>query len=412
VSHKNKTMSFLINFSLLKRSRNFRLLFFGYLISLFGTAMTGVALPYQIYTSTHSTLMVGLLSLAQLVPLLFTALWGGALVDAKNPTALANLSFVLLGIGSSLLTLNAIFFPHFIWPLFFISAAISAVTGLLRPAIGSLRQLLVEKKDFPEAGSLMLFISSFSMIAGPALGGLIIAHLGVSLVFLCDALSYVVAVIAFLAFKNIPHRAKAAKQSSWKAIFEGFRYAASRQELLGTCIVDFVAMVFGMPTALFPAIALSFGGAKTLGLLYSAPAVGALFASFLSGWAEKIKRHGIAISIAASLWGVAIVFFGVISNFWVALFFLMLAGGFDAISALFRGIMWNESIPHEFRGRLAGIEMISYLSGPKLGDTESGLVAAAFGVGASVISGGVLCVIGVFACCYFMPKFVKYRSLL
>lgn len=405
-------MPLFIDFSLLKRNRNFRLLFFGYLISLFGTAMTGVALPYQIYTATHSTLMVGLLSLAQLLPLLFTALWGGALVDAKNPTVLANLSFVLLGTGSFLLTLNAIFIPHSIWPLFFISGAMSAVTGLLRPAIGSLRQLLVEKKDFPEAGSLMLFLSSFSMIAGPALGGLIIAHLGVFLVFLCDALSYVVAIVAFLAFKNIPHRANAAKQSSWKSVFEGFRYATSRQELLGTYIVDFVAMVFGMPTALFPAIALSFGGAKTLGLLYSAPAVGALFASFVSGWAKKIKRYGIAISIAASLWGVAIVFFGVISNFWWALFFLMLAGGFDAISALFRGIMWNESIPHEFRGRLAGIEMISYLSGPKLGDTESGLVAAAFGVGTSVISGGVLCVIGVLVSCYFMPKFVKYRSLL
>lgn len=403
-------MSFFIDFSLLHRNKNFRLLFIGYFISLFSTAMTGVALPYQIYSQTHSTLMVGLLSLVQLIPLLGTALWGGVLADSKNTQALGIISFILLGIGSILFALNTVFITHLLWPLFVIAAAVSAVTGLLRPAIGSLRQQLVAKPDYAAAGSLTIFLSSFSMIVGPAIGGLIIAHFGVVTVYLFGGISYLAAIIAFLMFKNIPHRMKAAPQSSWRAILDGFRYAASRQELLGTYIVDFVAMIFGMPTALFPAIAASLGGAKTLGLLYSAPAVGALIASFVSGWSVKIKRHGQAIAIAATLWGIAIIFFGLTTNLFWTLFFLTLAGGFDSISALFRGIMWNESIPHEFRGRLAGIEMISYISGPKLGDTESGLVAAAFGVTASIISGGVLCVVGVAACCYFMPKFLRYRS--
>src|SRR5436190_2746970 len=138
--------------------------------------------------------------------------------------------------------------------------------------------------------------------------------------------------------------------------------------------------------------------------------MGALVVSFFSGWAGRIKRHGLAVAISAAFWGVAIIFFGLATDFKVAIFFLALAGGFDAISGIFRGIMWNETIPNEFRGRLAGIEMISYLSGPKLGDTEAGLVAAAFGVSFSIVSGGVLCIVGVIGCCYLFPKFLHYRA--
>jgi MFS family permease len=169
-------------------------------------------------------------------------------------------------------------------------------------------------------------------------------------------------------------------------------------------------MVFGMPQALFPAIAEQRGGAQTLGLLYSAPAVGALLLSFFGGISEKIKRHGAAISVSAILWGFAIIGFGLAANLWLSLFFLMLAGTFDAASAIFRQLLWNETIPNNYRGRLSGIEMISYLSGPKLGDTEAGLVAAAFGITASIVSGGILCVVTVAACSYLLPKYWNYRS--
>jgi MFS family permease len=165
-----------------------------------------------------------------------------------------------------------------------------------------------------------------------------------------------------------------------------------------------------MPNALFPAIAQAYGGAKVLGMLYSAPAVGALVISLFSGWSGRVKRHGAAVAVAAICWGLAIIGFGLASNLGLALFFLALAGAADAVSGIFRGIMWNETIPNHLRGRMAGIEMISYLSGPRLGDTEASLVAAAFGISFSIISGGVLCVAGVTGCCYFLPKFWRYQS--
>jgi MFS family permease len=164
--------------------------------------------------------------------------------------------------------------------------------------------------------------------------------------------------------------------------------------------------------ALLPAIAQNYGGASALGMLYSAPAIGALVVSFWSGWARHFKRHGIGISIAAMFWGVAIICFGFANHLWMALFFLSCAGAADAVSGIFRSTLWNEVVDNQYRGRLAGVEMISYMSGPKLGDAEAGFVAALFGVTASVVSGGVLCIIGVAACLYLMPRFRNYKSAL
>ncbi len=187
-------------------------------------------------------------------------------------------------------------------------------------------------------------------------------------------------------------------------------YAFSREELVGTYLVDFVAMIFGMPNALFPAIAQAYGGAAVLGMLYSAPAVGALLVSFFGGFAQSVKRHGAAIAIAATVWGFAIIGFGLSKYLPLALFFLAIAGAADGVSGIFRGIMWNQTIPNHLRGRMAGIEMISYLSGPRLGDTEASLVAALFGITFSVVSGGVMCVVGVAVSCYYLPKFWRYHS--
>lgn len=187
-------------------------------------------------------------------------------------------------------------------------------------------------------------------------------------------------------------------------------YAFSRKELLGSYLIDFVAMIFGTPMALFPAIAQSFGGVEILGILYSAPATGSLLISLFSGWTKHVKKYGAAISASVLLWGVAIIFFGLSNSLWGALFFLVLTGVFNTISSIFRGIMWNDSVPNKFRSRLSGIELICCISGPKLGDTEAALVAAAFGVTASIISGGILCVISVPVCCYLLPKFWKYKS--
>jgi len=403
-------MQYFINFSILRSNRNYNLLFWGQSISFLGTMITSVALPYQIYHQTHSTLMVGLLSLCQLLPLLVTALLGGVLADRHHRRRLLLIAESLLALGCLLLATNAM--PTFfnMSTLFIVASLMSAINGLHRPALDSITQQLVTKNDFAIVGTLSTFTHSIGMIAGPAIGGLIIAHFDLVTTYLIDFVTFFISVIAITMINGIPKPNRMHDQSTWQALKQGFQYAKSRQELLGSYFVDFFAMVFGMPMALFPAIAQNYGGVKTLGLFYSAPAVGAVVIAFFSGWTKQIKHYGAAIAIAASLWGVAIIFFGFSTHLWLALFFLSLAGGFDAISGIFRQILWNATIPTEYRGRLSGIEMISYLSGPKLGDTEAGLIASAFGITASVVSGGFLCVFSVALCCYFLPKFWKFRS--
>jgi len=407
-------MKLFLDLSLLRHNRNFSLLSLGQFVSFMGTMITGVALPYQVYQMTHSVLMIGLLSLLQLLPLLITALLGGALADRYHRKLLLIITESALTFGSAVLAFNAFSSSPQLWLIFTVAILMSAVNGLHRPALTSLNQQLLSGNDFAAAGSIRAFISSTTMIIGPAVGGLIIAHFGLFAAFVADSFSFLISLVALLLITNIPAPVAKRDDSVLKSIIEGFRYSLSRQELVGTYVVDFVAMIFGMPLALFPALAPLYGGVKTLGLFYSAPAVGAVCVSFLSGWVKSVKRHGLAVAIAAALWGIAIIFFGLVHylwhNLWLALFFLSLAGAFDSVSAIFRGIMWNETVASNFRGRLAGIEMISYLSGPKLGDTESGLIAAAFGITASIISGGILCVLGVALSCYFLPKFWNYRS--
>lgn len=403
-------MSYLLNLSIFRRNRNFSLLFTGQFVSFFGTMITGVALPYQIYMETRSTLMVGLLSLVQLLPLLFTALIGGVFADRYHRRLLLLSAESILCLGSLLLAINAsLAHPH-IWVMFVVSSLMSAFNGLHRPALESIGQQIVDKKDFPVYSSLANIKFNIGAIAGPAAGGVIIASFGLVTTYLVDVMSFLVSLSTLLLMRNIPKPDYVHDDSTWSSLKQGFRYAFSRQELLGTYFVDFIAMVFGMPTALFPAIGLAFGGPRALGLLYLAPSVGALLVSFYGGWTTRFKRHGLAIAAAAALWGVAIIFFGLASHLWLALLFLVLAGAFDGISGIFRMTMWNQTIPNNLRGRLAGIEMISYLSGPKLGDTEAGLVAAAFGVTVSIVSGGVLCAAGVLVCCLFLPKFCSYHS--
>lgn len=403
-------MNHFTNFRLIFKNRNFGLVYSGQFISFIGTMITNVALPYQIYEKTQSTLTVGLLSLFQLLPLLVTALIGGVLADRYHRRRLLIISEILLAIGCLILTVNAYLGTPSISIVFVTASLMSAITGLHRPALDSIIQQVVEKKDFPEVGALSSFKFGFCMIAGPALAGFMISAFGLVMTYVLDFTSFFISLITLLLMSHIPSPPKTEDLSTFASIKAGFRYASSRQELLGTYLVDFVAMIFGMPNALFPAMAQSLGGVKVLGMLYAAPAVGSLIISFISGWTSKVTRHGAAIAISAGLWGLSIIGFGLSSNLWLALAFLAFSGAFDAVSGIFRSIMWNQTIPTEYRGRLSGIEMISYLSGPRLGDTEAGLVASLFGISFSIVSGGVLCVLGVAVCCYYLPKFWKYQS--
>jgi MFS family permease len=286
----------------------------------------------------------------------------------------------------------------------------SGITGLHRPAFESMTQQLVNPKDYKAVGALSSFKFGFCMIAGPAIGGLLIARYGVMLTYIIDVLTFLVSLIALSLMNPLKKTAAAQHPPVIKALRQGLQFAVSRQELMGSYLVDFIAMIFAMPNALFPAIAQSMGGANTLGFLYAAPAVGSLLLSFFSGWTARVKQDGKAIAIAAGLWGLAMIGFGLSSSLVVALFFLALSGAFDAASGIFRATLWNNLIPHEYRGRLAGIEMISYMGGPKLGDTRAGTIASFFGLSTAIVTGGVLCIAGVIVCCILMPKFWDYKS--
>lgn len=391
------------------RHHDFRWLFAAQSISFLGSMVTYVALPYQMFKLTGSSLAVGLLGLAELLPLLVTAFVGGALADTIDRRRLILATDVGLGLCTGLLALSALATRPPVWTLYLIAGLMSALNGLQRPSLEALTPRLVDSEEIPATAALAMFRGSIGMIAGPALGGALLASTGLAATYVFDLLTY---VFSFFAIRRIRASLPPASEESpsLKSVLEGFRYARSRQELIGTYVVDFVAMVFGMPLALFPAISATFGGPRALGLLYSAPAMGALVASLTSRWAPRIHRHGLAVMLAATVWGLAIVAFGFSHRLTLAVIFLALAGGADALSGLFRMTLWNQTIPDSFRGRLAGIEMLSYMSGPLLGHVEAGMVAAAFSVRVSVISGGVLCVIGVLLCGALLPRFIGYDA--
>jgi MFS family permease len=391
------------------RRRDFRFLYAAQFISFFGTMTTFVAVPYQMYRLTGSSLSVGLLGLAELIALLTTVFVGGALADAVDRRRMAIATDIALSLGSASLMAIAYAGVTQPWMLYVLAAWMAAVGGLQRPSMDALVPRLVDKDEMPAAASLAMFRGSLGMIGGPAIAGIIIAAYGVSAAYLTDFVSYMLSLVFLWQIRPVPPPERS-EPPSLKGVVEGLKYAVSRQELIGTYVVDFVAMIFGMPMALFPAMADQLGGPSALGLLYGAPAIGALVISLANKLFAPVRRHGLGVLIAAGVWGLAIVAFGFSNALWLSVVFLAIAGGADAVSAMYRMTMWNQTIPDELRGRLASIEIVSYTSGPMLGHVEAGLAAAAIGLRGSVISGGVLCVIGVLLCAWKLPRFVSYRA--
>jgi MFS family permease len=393
----------------LRRHRDYRLLATGQALSFFGAELTVVTVPFQAYQLTHSTAVVGLLSLAEFVPLMGMAFVGGALSDAFDRRRLVQISELGSGLAMVLLTVNALL-PHpQTWILFAVLPILAALYGLLRPSLDAMLPRLVTKEELPAAAAIDGFYFTFGSIAGPALAGAIIAAAGVPTAYTIDAATYGVSLIA-LWFMDAMPPAEDAPPVSPRSVAEGIRYARSRQELIGTYGVDIIAMFFGMPMALFPAIAQRFGGAGVLGLLYAAPAVGALLATATSGWVKRVHRHGLAVIFGAGTWGAGIIVFGFASTLPVALAALVVAGCGDMVSGIFRSTIWNQTIPDRLRGRLAGIEQVSYTSGPLLGNVEAGVVASVTSVRFSVVSGGVLCVVGVAMAAVLLPVFRRYDA--
>jgi MFS family permease len=398
----------LLDLSPLRRHRDFRFLFAGQVVSALGSFLTTVALPVQIYALTKSSGIVGLLGTAQLIPLAVTALWGGAFADAIDRRRLLLWSEALLMGGALVLAANAML-PHpSVTLLFVVAALMSAVNGFHRPALESMTPRLVAGEDLPAVSALVSLRGTVAAIVGPALAGICIAKFGMRFAYLLDAVTFGLSLAALSAIRAMPpaHDAQAAGVAS---IIEGLRYAAGRPELIGTYVVDIVAMTFAMPMAVFPALAKSWGGAEEVGYLYAAMSVGALAVTLVSGWTARVRRQGAAIVLAAAGWGVAIIALGRVTSLAGALGCLALAGAADMISALFRMTIWNETIPAQIRGRMAGIEQLSYMTGPLLGNARAGFAAERFGLARSIMWGGILCVAGVAACVPLLPPFWRHR---
>jgi MFS family permease len=393
----------------LRRHRDFRLLFAGQGVSFFGSMITYVALPYQAYQLSGSSLVVGLLSLAELAPLLVTAFIGGALADAFDRRRLVQVAELGLALCAGVLVLNSLLGEPRLWVLFAVGAAMAALDGLQRPPLDALIPRLVDRHELLAASALDSLRGNVGMVAGPAVAGVLIAVLGLPLTYTIDLATFGASLVALSLMRAVPPP-PGADRPSLRGIVEGFRYAKSRPELVGTYGVDLIAMFFGMPLALFPAFAEELGGAGALGLLYAAPSIGSLVATATSGWTRRVHRHGVAVIWAAAGWGVAVTALGFAPNLGLAVLALALAGGADMISGIFRSTIWNTTIPDHLRGRLAGIEQVSYSAGPLLGNVEAGVVAAFAGLRGSIVSGGVLCVVGVAAAALALPAFRRYDA--
>jgi MFS family permease len=350
-----------------------------------------------------------LLGLAELGPVLALSLLGGALADARDRRGVVLATEVAFTALSALLLLNALSPEPLLWAIFALAGAQAGLFALQRPALDAIMPRLVERSELTAAGSLSMLQGTFGMLAGPAIGGVLIVIVGLPATFGVDVVSFGASLIALWLMRAVPPP-DGGQRLSLRGVLDGLQFARSRPVLTGTYIVDIVAMFFGMPQALFPAIADTMGGPTVLGLLYSAPALGSLLAVATSGWTTRVRRHGLAVIVAATVWGLAIVGFGLASTPFVAVALLAVAGGADALSGMFRMAIWNHTVPDALRGRLAAIEMVSYSSGPALGNAKSGLIAGLFSVPFSVISGGVLCVLGCALCALLLPAFRAYDA--
>ncbi|MDX3800060.1 MFS transporter [Streptomyces sp. AK04-3B] len=392
-----------------RASRDFRRLWVSGTISGFGTFLTFVALPVQVKELTGSAVAVGTIGAVELVPLVVFGLYGGALADAMDKRLLIVWTEAGQGLLSAVLLVNAVLPGPALWPLYVVAALSSALGSVQRPALDSLWPRIVAHEHLTAAASLNALRWTVGGVAGPALAGVVVAYAGLGWAYAADLLTFVVSVVLVVGIAASPAAHEAARPSL-KAIAEGARYAWGRKELLGTYAVDLAAMLIAMPLAVLPFLADELHAEWSLGLMYASVPAGALLVSLTSGWTSRVHRHGRVVALSAALWGGAIAGAGLVGNVWLVLLCLMVAGGFDMVSGIFRGAMWNQTIPDELRGRLAGIELLSYSVGPTAGQLRSGGFAAWLGVRTSVWSGGLLCVgaVGLLAVC--LPGLMTYDA--
>ena len=394
----------------LRESKGFRALWLGQSVAYVAWRMMPVLVSVQIYRITGSNLAVGLLAIAQFVPLMTLTIIGGALADSHDRrllllgsvagVALATAAFVLFGalhVDSAAL-------------VFVLTLAAWSSFSLGAGAVRSLTPRLVPLEHLPAAAALQGLYNNLGLVVGPAIAGVLISSVGLTWTYAIELAGLVVSLVILLGVPSVPP-AEDAQRVTFGSVADGFRYVGRQHVVLGFFIIDSVAMIFGMPAALFPAMAQSvFNDPASVGYLFAAPAAGAFAASLLSGWVMRVRRQGVAIVAAASAWGAAIAVFGFTSTRWVALALLVAAGAADQVSAVFRSTIALTVTPDTMRGRLGGIEFAQVASTPALGNLEAGVVASLTSLRFSIVSGGVLCVVGTLVTALAFPVLLRYDA--
>ncbi len=400
---------FAIDLSPLKKYPDFRRLWSAGLVSYLGSMITYVAMPFQLKEITHSYVAVGILGIIEIVPLIIFGLYGGVLADAVDRKKMIWATEIGAMAIVTILLVNS-YLPDPKTIVIYICAALFAVVdGLQRPSMGAILPRLVSHEDLPSASNLLTLRWQFGFIVGPTLGGIIFSTFSISTGYIFDIATYLISLTFLLRLKKVPPTNEAEKPSL-AALLEGVRYAFSRQDLLATYIIDLAAMFFAMPNALFPFWADLLHAPWALGMFYAAGIIGAVVVTLTSGWTKTYRFHGKAIIFAAIGWGAAIALAGLTHSLVIVLICLALAGASDQVSALFRSVIWNQTIPDNLRGRLAGIELLSYSIGPLAGQLRAASIAAATSLSFSVTSGGVICVIVVVILAILMPEFRTYDA--
>ena len=398
------------------RHRDFRLLWTGELLSETGSNITLVAVYIQVYRLTGSALAVGAIGLVQLIPLMLGALFGGLLLDRHDRRRLLLIGQIVQAGGSAVLLGAALMDPTPVVLVYVGAALIAGLSGFSLATRSAMTPALVPTDRLPSALALNQAMWTTAQIVGPAIGGIIVAGLGLGWAYAIDVVSFSATITAVLLMR--PHPPLESPEGAdgelggWQRLTDGFRFLRGRRVLQSTFIVDLIAMIFGMPRSLFPILAATqfHAGAETVGLLFSAVSAGGLLGALTSGWVHRVTRQGLAIIVAITIWGVSIAAFGLSGDVLVlALACLAVAGGADVVSAVFRSTILQDTVPDDLRGRLSGIHITVVAGGPRIGDAEAGLVAAVFTPTVSVVSGGVMCVAGVGLLALLVPEFARYR---
>jgi MFS family permease len=429
----------------LRSSRDFRLLWLGELVSETGSHVALIAVYVQVFALTRSAAAVGLVGLVQLVPLVLATLFGAPLIDVHDRRRLLLIGHLGQALATSVLLVGAVVGDPPLALVYLGAGLVAGFGGFALSVRSSMTPNLVAADQLPSALSLNQAMFSTCLIVGPAVGGVVIDEVGLGWAYGIDLVSFAAAIVACLAMRSQvpaqdpasdarevadsigrPRKLRAppatvgqaavaggALAVGWARMTEGFRFLRGRRVLQATFYVDLVAMIFGMPRALFPVLAVTqFGaGPKIVGVLFSAVSVGALLGAVTAGWVRRIRRQGLAVLWAVGVWGVGIVGFGLSGGeLGLALAFLALAGAADVISAVFRGTILQQSVPDSLRGRMSAVHIVVVTGGPRLGDVEAGLVASLFTPAISVVTGGVACIAGIVLVALAVPEFARYRA--